>query len=461
MIQYAIPLGYAWFDFSVRREFLMKNVLMISYYYPPLNDVAILRTVGFSNHLCHFGWQPIILTVKNPDLHFCSLDPNHTHRGQIVYRSGSIVNHFRFAGKLNAVISKVVKLVGIELDGLIPNLLLVPDFACGWIPLTVLKGLQLIRSHKIDAIYATCGPNSSAVIGTILSKLSGKPLIIDLRDPWRQGMVQKMVGNRLSAYVQVGDRLKDFMDKVLETKTLGQATKVILVTQETFQVYSRLYPFLKDRLEVIYNGYADDFFTEGPEERFQVFTIVYSGSYYYYLDQSESFFQALANIRQDSALNGNIRFLYIGRSSIISKLIKKYDLHQIADCAGYLGRKEAIGLMRKASVLLLRNIKPHLSTKLFEGLASGLPLLAMTGEGEAGDLIRQYSPSSIIVEGSNAKEIENVIRTMHAKWRKGELSYEVHSEFKNDFSKYKLTEKLASILDKCMDSNDSEERLNG
>jgi glycosyltransferase involved in cell wall biosynthesis len=344
---------------------------------------------------------------------------------------------------------------------LIPNLLLVPDFACGWIPLTIIKGLRLISAHKIDVIFATCNPMSSAIIGAILSRLSGKRLIIDLRDPWRDGIVQKMVGNRLRAYAHIGDRWKDFMDRMLETKTLGQASKVILVTQETLEVYSKLYPFLRNRLEVIHNGYADGLFAGEPGKRFDVFTIVYSGSYYYYLDKSEAFFQALANIKNDNGLNGNIRFLYIGKSSIVSKMIRKYDLSGIIDCPGYLGRKEAISLMTKASVILLRNVRPHLSTKLFEGLASGIPFIALTGEGEAANLIRKYSPSSSIVGTSDTKEIEGAIRTMYTKWTEGKLSYEVNNEFKNTFSKYKLTEKVANVLDNCMNSNAGETGLNG
>lgn len=427
---------------------------MISYFYPPLNDVGVLRTVGFASHLMSFGWTPFILTVKNPDLNFCSLDLNQSYPKQIVYRSRSIANYYRFAGRLDGLISRMAKPVGVNFGHeLIPNLLLVPDFACGWIPLTVLKGLQIISTQKIDLIFATCKPNSSAIIGAILSKLTGKRLIIDLRDPWRRGIVQKIVGNQSRAYNNVGERWKGFVDEILETKTLQRASKIILTTQETLQVYSKLYPLLKNRFEVIYNGYVDDFFTQEPEQRFDEFTIIYSGSYYYYLDKSEAFFQALANIKKANKLNGNIRFIYIGKSAIVSKMIEKYNLSGTAHCVGYLGRKEAIDLVRSASVILLRNIKPHLSTKLFEGLASGIPLLALTSEGEAGDLIRQYSRSSMIVGDSNPIEIEDAIRSMYTKWAEKNLVYEVSSAFKERFSKYRLTEQFAGILNRCVEEN--------
>ena len=46
---------------------------MISYYYPPLADVGALRALGFSLHLPSFGWEPYVLSIKNPDLSLCSI----------------------------------------------------------------------------------------------------------------------------------------------------------------------------------------------------------------------------------------------------------------------------------------------------------------------------------------------------------------------------------------------------
>ena len=430
---------------------------MISYYYPPLNDVGILRTVGFAKHLPSLGWNPIILTIKNPDLHFCRVDFKQAYEAKGVYRSRSIINCSRFMGKLNGLLARILRLVGAHLEHeLIPDLFLVPDFAFGWIPLTVIKGLQLIRRHRIDVIYATCKPNSSAIIGALLTKFSGKPLVIDLRDPWRRGTVQKMVGNWQTAYPNAGNHWKDSVDKILETKILKLASKVILTTMETSQVYLRLYPFLKNRIEVIYNGYSDDFFEDKPKKRFEVFTIAYIGSFYYYLDRSEWFFKALENINNDSQLKAKIRFLYIGGSSIVSRMIEKYNLRQIAHCTRYLPRKQAIALMQRANLIFLKNVKPYLSTKLFEGLASGSPFLAMVDDGEAADLIRKYSPSSIIVNGSNAKIIESAIRTAYQRWRQGAMIYQVNDEFKQYFSKQNLSKTLAKVLDSCIENNSGE-----
>ena len=45
----------------------MKKVLIITYYWPPAGGAGVQRVLKFAKYLPQFGWQPIILTVENPD----------------------------------------------------------------------------------------------------------------------------------------------------------------------------------------------------------------------------------------------------------------------------------------------------------------------------------------------------------------------------------------------------------
>src|SRR3989339_205137 len=45
-----------------------KKALIISYYFPPQLTVLSRRIGKFSKYFNEYGWQPIILTVKNPDM---------------------------------------------------------------------------------------------------------------------------------------------------------------------------------------------------------------------------------------------------------------------------------------------------------------------------------------------------------------------------------------------------------
>ena len=41
-----------------------RKALMLCYYYPPVATSGVVRSVGFARMLNRFGWEPLILTVK-------------------------------------------------------------------------------------------------------------------------------------------------------------------------------------------------------------------------------------------------------------------------------------------------------------------------------------------------------------------------------------------------------------
>ena len=43
----------------------MKNVLIISYYWPPSGGGGVQRVLKFCKYLPDYGWNPIVLTVKD------------------------------------------------------------------------------------------------------------------------------------------------------------------------------------------------------------------------------------------------------------------------------------------------------------------------------------------------------------------------------------------------------------
>jgi len=45
----------------------MKKVLIITYYWPPAGGAGVQRALKFAKYMPEFGWEPIILTVENPE----------------------------------------------------------------------------------------------------------------------------------------------------------------------------------------------------------------------------------------------------------------------------------------------------------------------------------------------------------------------------------------------------------
>lgn len=45
----------------------MKKLLIVTYYFPPSGGPGVQRVLKFAKYLPEFGWEPIVLTVKDAD----------------------------------------------------------------------------------------------------------------------------------------------------------------------------------------------------------------------------------------------------------------------------------------------------------------------------------------------------------------------------------------------------------
>jgi glycosyltransferase involved in cell wall biosynthesis len=427
---------------SPAKPALMKKILMISYYYPPLADVGALRALGFSRYLPEYGWEPYVLSVKNPDKHSCIPGKDKAPDGVKVHYTRSIMHLSWISGKINGLASRILKLFGARLtNSAIRDLICMPDEYIGWIPLTVLKGLSLIRKEKIDVIYVTCKPFSSALIGALLKSLTGKPLVLDFRDPvfpdyalspneyYRTFPTFRLIGR-------------------IEEKVLRRADKLLLTTEDTRELYHSFFPFMKNRTAVIYNGFFEEL-VPNTETPFEKFTIVYSGNFYSALIPPDPFFKAMqALLQKKPEMKDRMEFVYIGsREPWLETMTDRYGLQDVVRIVGRVSRPQSIAYIGNASLLLIRIVQGKISTKLFEGLAAGVPLLALVHQGEVARIIQKYSLSSYyIVTPDNAADIESALLDGYEKWKTGRLARGKNRQFYDDFNKKKLTSDCASVI---------------
>jgi len=150
----------------------MRRVLMVAYYFPPVASVGVFRVVKFAKYLPKFGWNPIILTVRNHDLNMVGVNPNFV-RDRLDY-----VKVFRAFGVPLGWIAKAGRL------RLNYRWFVIPDTFVGWLPFAVTAGKKIIEKENVDVIYATCPPPTNLLIGAMLKRKTGKPLVVDYRDLW-------------------------------------------------------------------------------------------------------------------------------------------------------------------------------------------------------------------------------------------------------------------------------------
>src|SRR5579863_272426 len=427
----------------------MKKLLMIAYYYPPLADVGGVRALAFSQLVREFGWEPYVVSVRNPDKVACILGDTPPPEGIKTYYTRSLIQLTGLTGRLNGLLARILRLFGIRLNrDLIQDLLCMPDPFIGWIPLTVLKGLKLIKTNRIDLIYVSCKPFSSALIGLLLKFLTQKPLVLELRDP-----VSPLIFGFKDRYYH---RLPSFrILRKLEEIILKHADRLILVTEETRELYESFFPFIPPKTSVIYNGFMEEYFPRQPEP-FKKFTILYSGNFYADLIAPDPFFRAVRRIiTDDEAMRKKLEFLYVGKKAPwFSEMMEKYNLQDVMSSTGHVSREKSIEYISRSSLLLLRIVPRMISTKLFEGLAAGVPILALISEGEAARLIRRYSSAFYsIVDPNESNEIVASIKHAYEKWEKKELNSLRNPEFYKEFNKRNLTSKFVENLDEVLSAH--------
>ena len=165
----------------------MKRVLIISYNFPPMGMGGVQRATKFAKYLPSFGWEPIILTVKDVD-YFAK---DYTLLKELssdtkVIRTGSF-DPLRLSYLLKSIMKKNKKSRGetyTPLKAKILSWLFFPDNKIGWIPFALSKGLKICKNEKIDLIFSTSPPPSLHLIGYFLKKLTGKVWLADFRDEW-------------------------------------------------------------------------------------------------------------------------------------------------------------------------------------------------------------------------------------------------------------------------------------
>jgi glycosyltransferase involved in cell wall biosynthesis len=419
---------------------------MICYYYPPLLDVGCKRSVAFSKYFKKYGWRPIVLSVKNPDKTYCSVGWDTPPRGVHTEYSYSIVNIYKFIGKLNGLVYRIMKIFGINLKGnRFYDLLCIPDLFWGWIPLTTLKAFNIIRKYHIDCIYVSCPPFSSAIIGILLKKLTERRLIIDFRDPFT---VEKLRFCNLPRFRQKTDRK-------MAKWFVSNADILIVTSEEMRRAYISTYPTVRKKLFTVHNGVDIDLMPNSlPASKFTKFTIVYAGLYFYSPHEwdTEFFFEALALLKKRRAINSrNFQFLFYGEGKEkIDKIVRKYNICSLVVTSSRLPYNKILSVISRSHLQLLRNRNLVIPSKLYDGMFLNVPFLATIPEGEAANIIRKYSPSSYVVTKESAHEVAKLIIDAIEKYRRNWISANNLPDFFKHFSRERLTINLMKILDQNM-----------
>ena len=408
----------------------MKKVLLVAYQYPPLGGVGVFRTLKFTKYLPKFGYKPYILTVKNPM--YPMKDPTLIKE---IPHEAKVYRTFSFEHR----ILRAPRLLNLNLKWFY-----IPDEHTGWIPFAVHQGEKVIKKEKIDIIYATSPIFTSLLVGYLLKKKTGKPLVVDYRDPWTQNI-----------FIKYPTNFHRKIEEKMEALVLATADNIIVTTEPMKHKMAEKYPFTKGRIVTITNGFdPEDFKNLTTKKDKKKFLVTYTGSFYG-LQTGEQFFTALKGlIEEKTEMQNKLQVLFAGLPSKHAIfLIEHYGLKNVVKLLGYKSHKQTLKLMVNADVLLLimasdevydaKTGPLRIPAKVFEYLGAKKPILAIVPEGTVADIISS-TKSGVIVSPWDTGAIAQAIFKLFQDWKSGTLK--IADGDVSEYDRKVLTRKLVNIF---------------
>ena len=366
---------------------------MIAFHFPPAAiGSGHLRTLGFVRYLPNLGWEPTVLSANaaafsRVDFENLGLIPEGSH----VRRAFAldVRRHLSIRGKY-------------------PGFLAQPDRWSTWWAAGVLKGLRLIRSQRISAIWSTYPIMTAHCIAGTLSRVTGLPWIADFRDP-------------VMSSVESGNPFSVSSQRRCERRVLARAKRVVFTTPGALRRYADCYPriFQEGRMAIVPNGYDEAAFAELPVAADQVvhtpLRLVHSGILYPDGRDPRPFLSALANLRWMGALTEadvSIVLRASGSEAIYGEELKRWGLEQMVTLAPPISNREALLEQSRADALLLfqgSKFDHQIPAKVYEYLRIGRPILAFVGKGGDTECLLRETGGAQLVAPDDVAGIERTL----------------------------------------------------
>jgi glycosyltransferase involved in cell wall biosynthesis len=381
-----------------------KKIILVSYFFSSKYETGGIRAQKFAKYLPEFGFEPIIITKRRTD--------NYIYNGRCIFLRTLSVNW------------------PFHLEALT------------WLPGLFLTCLKIIRNEKVEVLLFSCGPFSSAVVGLLLKKLFNLKLVLDYRDYWT-----------LSPYVPKipkFNRILNSLQKPLEKMLLKSADRLITIQKTMEEKYENIFPFLKGKVDTIFNGFDASDFSGFEHGLFEKFTILHLGNIHLDLNPSYPlmFLQCLKKMKDEGMIHeSSFQVLLIGEPfEFLDRKVQVLGLSEIVRNIGRLPHGEAIVFLKKSHLLLLIvETEGIMTSKVFEYLATGKPILALIKEGEIRDLIEKYSKNAYILTDPDISRIVMAVVDCYKNYLG--RSFESNESFMSTFNRKYRTMQLAMYLE--------------
>ncbi len=427
----------------------MRKVLMVTYALPPVGGAGVQRVSKFIKYLNCFGWEAVVLSVKNPSVPlYDSLQTRDLPENVKIFRARTFEPNYKKKGKLIANENKATIPKGISwVIKWLKNVFMILDPQILWWPGLSVSLFKILRKESCDCLFVTAPPFSSLVPVVYAGKHFGVPVVVDFRDDWRF--------YRLHMENAVKSPFAEMLDGVLEKFVILNCSAFTAATASYVRNLSERYGISDQRKgHVITNGFdASDFGAYqaqvNTENNDQIIRFLYSGTVWR-ATSLFPFFKAITGlVRAYPELRKRLQITIMGRV-VDAETVSISDrwLQGITIFRGYVSHDAVVKALNTADVLIitlsdLDGADKIIPAKTFEYMATGKHILAILPHGETSRMLSAEYKNVAIFHPRETDSIAQHILNLLL----GDIA--VLEKMDIDVSKYErkyLTGKLADVF---------------
>jgi glycosyltransferase involved in cell wall biosynthesis len=319
--------------------------------------------------------------------------------------------------------------------------LLIPDPRVFWVRPSVRFLTDFIKDNAIWTVITTGPPHSVHLIGLRLKKMNPQlHWIADFRDPWSQWGFLDSLGT---------GSLARRMHRYLEGRVLSTANEVITITP----FYAEQFGHLAHRkVTLLTNGYDEDDFYGMELKPGPGFMIRHVGTVNEKCDPLP-FLAAIKELLTDDPTGYPslcIEFVGEVHPRILEAVQHDRVLSMLVQFRPSVPHNELIALYGSSNLLLIiltgyKDAEGYLPGKLFEYLATGLPVLGVGPErGDAASLLSETG-AGVMIETNKTSLIKEHVAKLYNKWAETEPTPVARKPYR-EYERRTITGKLAERL---------------
>jgi len=199
----------------------MRNVLVVSPYFPPVNTPDMQRVRMSLPYFAEFGWSPVVLAVE----------PEDAGRGEDPLLMETIPAGIPIR-RVRAVPAKWTRKVGIG------------DVGFRAFPFLYSAGSRIIEEYDIGLIYFSTTVFWTMPLARLWKDRFGIPVVIDMQDPWVSDYYESKPKSKRPPKYWLARRLH----KLLEPWTMRRVDGIIAVSEPYHEVLRSRYPWISREL---------------------------------------------------------------------------------------------------------------------------------------------------------------------------------------------------------------------